>query len=758
MKKLLITAVGLIVASVILPASIFAKHPGWQHCRRPAGMFKHVGTFDVMAGNNSSVAEIVDVTTNGKQLIYTDGDNGAIGFVNIRNPAKPFGQGVVNVGGEPTSLVILDPLVIVGVNTSVDYNNPSGQLVVVNRISRQIVAVHELGGQPDSIALAPDKKRAAVVIENERDEDLDLGFGEGVIPQNDTGKLLIVNLQGAAENWTIVEADLSPVAETAYAGEDLEPEFVDINKENEAVVTFQENNHLAVIDMITGQTISNFSAGEVVLNNVDTEGDDLITFKNTIVKRAEPDAVAWIDNDTFATANEGDYEDEFGVKGGSRGFTIFNQDGTVEFNSNESFEHWLASAGHYNEGRSKKKGCEPEAVEVGIFGKGRMKKTLLFVGSERCNAVGVYKIGHNGIKPLQILPTGIGPEGLKAIPSRNLFVASTEKDEAEDGIPTMINIYRASRGSANYPMIISENDTSGTPIPWVALSGLAADPLNADTIYAVSDSFLAQGFIYTIDVSSHPARIIDRLQVTGADESLDLEGIAVGPDGNFWLGSEGKPGTRSNLVLKVDASDGTVINQIKLPAGLEANARKNGIEGISVTGRPGNEVIFVAIQRAWLDGIDTDKVNTKIGRYDVATGQWGFVHYPLQPEGNGGWIGLSEITHLFKGHFALIERDKGWGPTTGLNAELKAIYHVNLKNADFRAFNDPAGLVTVKKTLIRNVLPALKAASIWTAEKLEGLAVTNDGKVFIVTDNDGLDDATGETVFLNISKPVNRIK
>jgi hypothetical protein len=141
-------------------------------------------------------------------------------------------------------------------------------------------------------------------------------------------------------------------------------------------------------------------------------------------------------------------------------------------------------------------------------------------------------------------------------------------------------------------MIVSVDDTGGNPIPWVALSGLAGDPVYADLLYAVSDSFLAEGFIYTIDVSAHPAMIVDRLQVTGASASLDL--------------------------------------------------------------------------------------------------------------------------------------------------------------AEFRAFDDPAGLVTVGETLLRNILPELEAVSIWTAEKLEGLAVGADGQVYIVTDNDGVDEATGETLFLNL--------
>ena len=107
-------------------------------------LFQSVASFDVMAGNGSSVAEIVDATRDGKQLIYTDSGNGEIGFVDIQRADRPRAQGVVAVGGEPTSLAILDSLVLVAVNTSESYIAPSGKLVVVDRRTRQIVAEHAL--------------------------------------------------------------------------------------------------------------------------------------------------------------------------------------------------------------------------------------------------------------------------------------------------------------------------------------------------------------------------------------------------------------------------------------------------------------------------------------------------------------------------------------------------------------------------------------------------------------------------------------
>lgn len=712
--------------------------------------FVPLASFDVMAGNGSAVAEIVDVSRNGKQLVYTDSENEEIGFVDISNPRRPRASGTVAVGGEPTSLVVMGQYALVAVNTSASFTNPSGKLVVVHRRSHDIVAEHELQGQPDSIALSPDHTYAAIAIENERDED----ENGGLIPQYPAGALKIVRTIGRPASWSVSDADLSPVAASAIAGTDLEPEFVDINQRNEAVVSFQENNHFAIVNLATGQTINEFPAGSVELNHVDSAEDDVISLDSHLTKRREPDAVSWIGNDRFASANEGDYEDANGEEGGSRGFTIFNRSGAVEFESAESFEHRLVAAGHYNEGRSENKGVEPESVEFGRYG----HRNLLFVGSERSNVVGVYNVNAPQPQLVQLLPTGMGPEGLKAIPSKGLFVASTESDEADAGIPTMINIFGLDkggfgrdRGDAYYPMISSGNDANGLPIPWVALSGLVGDPADANTLYAVSDSFLAKGYIYTIDTSSHPAMITQRLEVTGASSSLDLEGIAIGPDGDFWLASEGKGGSRPNAILKVDAATGMVTEEFQLPAGLQDEARNNGFEGIAVTGDAGSEQVYVAIQRAWPNEGDSDGINTKIGRFDVSSGEWGFVHYPLEAEGHGGWIGLSELTALPDGNFAVVERDKGWGSTTAPNAELKAVYTVDLANAAFEPYvEDTAPSFVLSKQLLVDVLPALQDNSIWTAEKLEGFAVAADGQVYIVTDNDGVDDAPGETVFLNL--------
>ncbi len=46
------------------------------------------------------------------------------------------------------------------------------------------------------------------------------------------------------------------------------------------------------------------------------------------------------------------------------------------------------------------------------------------------------------------------------------------------------------------------------------------------------------------------------------------------------------------------------------------------------------------------------------------------------------------------------------------------------------------------------MLPDLKATKGWITDKPEGVAITSSGRTFVVTDNDGVEDWSGETWFL----------
>jgi hypothetical protein len=450
----------------------------------------------------------------------------------------------------------------------------------------------------------------------------------------------------------------------------------------------------------------------------------------TAVKR-EPDAVQWLDEERFVTANEGDYE------GGSRGFTIFSAEGEVLFDSGNALEQLAMRIGHYPEGRSDAKGVEPEGLEVATFGEDR----LIFVGTERASFVAVYR--DSGAEPdyLQALPSGIGPEGLLAIPSRNLFVTANETDLIEDGgARATVMIYERSDVPAAYPSIEA---SGGELIGWGAISGISTDPNEAGLLYAVSDSAYSEAQILTIDATARPARIIDAATVMENGNSmpqLDLEGIAARQEGGFWIASEGAPDDGMQNRLIRTSADGAVEEVIPLPQSIAGQATASGFEGVAVIGSGDAETVWLAVQREWGDD---EKGTVKLVSYKPSTQAWGLVHYPLEAA-ETGWIGLSEITAVGGDQLIVIERDNQIGDA----AKVKRLYAVTL--AGVTPAEPGANPPLVQKTLLRDLLPDLKAARGYVLDKVESFALDAAGNAYVVTDNDGVDDSSGETQFITL--------
>ena len=51
-----------------------------------------------------------------------------------------------------------------------------------------------------------------------------------------------------------------------------------------------------------------------------------------------------------------------------------------------------------------------------------------------------------------------------------------------------------------------------------------------------------------------------------------------------------------------------------------------------------------------------------------------------------------------------------------------------------------------------DLLPALKKTNGWITDKPEGVAITDSGQTYVVTDNDGVEDWSGETWFLQLGQ------
>jgi Esterase-like activity of phytase len=693
-------------------------------------VFNRVASFatpaNMAAGEDTAretSAEIISASEDGMTLVYTDSPLGVVGLVDIADPKAPKPLGNVDVGGEPTTAVFVGGMIFAGVNTSESFTSPSGKLVTIDPAAKAVVAECDIGGQPDAVARAKDGSFIAIAVENERDEDVN----DGAIPQMPAGfvvKLPVVD--GAVDCAGLQRIEMTGLA--AVAGDDPEPEYLDINEAGEIVVTLQENNHVVVIGA-DGAVSSHFSAGEVALTGIDTKRDGRMDFSGEKAALREPDAVKWIDADHFVMANEGDYE------GGSRSFTIFNRDGTVVFEAGASLEREMAAMGHYPDHRNSK-GVELESVEVATFD----GVPYLFVASERASLVAVYDLTNPAAPVLkQILPSGISPEGMVAIPARNLLATANEVDLRADGLaPAHVMLFERAEGVAAYPTITSAG--SDPLIGWAALSGLVAG--EAGTMYAVSDSVLsAAPTIYTIDATQTPAKITAALTVTRgghAAQKLDLEGIVADGEGGFWLASEGRSDRLvPHAIYHVDG-EGNIDKEIALPEVLLDQEIRFGFEGITKVG----DTLWMAVQREWQD----DPAGmVKLLAYNTAEETWGAVHYPLDAASGaeGAWVGLSEIT-AHGDHVYLIERDN----QIAGNAMVKKLTRVAL--AEMVPADLGGALPVVKKELVSDLMADLATTGGYTAEKIEGFAVDAAGIGWLVSDNDGTNDNAGETLFWSI--------
>ena len=754
------------------------------------GLFDRVDSFRQLASFSlpSGIAEIVDVADDGNLLVFTNAGDSEIGFVDISNPTQPQLVATLTVNGEPTSVSVAGryAFATVWVDLPEEGQPPPaflpGALVVIdlqNPAAPSIVGSVDIGFHPDSVKARRVGNRyyCVVAVENQPvvvenglvTDDEDPGNPNDVSPP---GLIQVVRLRpNQLANATVTDIAI-PASALSSAGcyypDDPQPEFVawvgDV-----AAVTLQENNGTAILDMSNPnnpQLARVFSNGIASSRPADLVEDEDFTFHDVYPDDAPavvdgggnllppglryPDACAISpDGSTVYFADEG----EMNFTGG-RGFSWFDVDGTFRGDDNGFVERVGIVFSHYPEGRSENKGIEIEGAATASFGSNH----FLFGSSQRGSALFVYRIDDpRNPRFVQLLPTGISPEGIVAIPERKLLVTADE----ESGTLTLFRgVFGPYWPSPAQPVLYSRDFET----PWAALSGTCRGDFPFQ-YFAVPDNAISPTQIFSLwtGLPFAPVRRVLTLTRNNSPVGYDGEGIArdssiVRPDNpGFWIASEGNGSSRPNLLVQVDAT-GAVVREVQLPFAIDAAAdptlggfaqpstgggkiRGNGFEGMTIS--QNGRYLFAAIQRGFVGEFGGGGPRyTRVARYDLKQietgnapsnglrfgGDWDFFFYELDSNDPDNWAGLSEIVALGDDDLLVIERNQG----IGAEATLKRIYRFDLAGLSPDADGVPDDSDTVVKVLVRDVLDAFAPY-----EKIEGLLVGFFDELWVLMDNDG---------------------
>lgn len=755
--------------------------PGFGQSPPQVDSFRPLASFNVPGIN----AEIVDSLQNGQFLVYTDASAQEIGFADIRNAARPRMLGTLAMPGEPTSVSVVGRHVFVAVWSDlpvVGMPAPTfapGKMVVAeldNQNRPQILGSVDIGFHPDSCKVRRIGNQFYVVVAIENQPVI---VQNGLVTADDrpgspndispAGLVQVIrldpnNLANAVVTDIALPASLLSAAGCLYP-DDPQPEFV-AWEGTQVAVTLQENNGVARIDMSNpNQPVLQgvFSTGIVrdrradLRNNAEISLTQLYPSQAPVVRDGGgnpvpagsrmPDAIAFSpDGSVLYSADEG----ELNFTGG-RGFSLWNSNGSFLGDCDGSLEQFAVWFGHYPQARSAARGIEVEGIATGRFG----NRDFLFVLSERGSFMAVYDLNNpQQPRPLQLLPTGLSPEGIVVIPQRNLVVTADELSGTLTLFQGMPGLYTP---SPLQPQIYSADLST----PWSAISGMCAG-FQQGLFFGVPDNALPTT-IYALQTGQSYAPVAAVLPVlrNGVQARYDAEGICLDRSmispalPGFWLAVEGNGTTLPNLLVQVDAN-GNVVREIQLPFALDgaadpavpghapasgANVKVGGqgFEGVALT--PDGRHLVAILQREFPGEFPTGIKYARIARYDLQQlagpqapqvglrcgGDWDIFYHELDTNDPINWPGISEITAVDGQRFLILERDKG----VGAGSTLKRVYGIDLTGFVPDTNGVPNIAEMVRKTEIADIVEEFSPY-----EKVEGVALFQ-GQMWVIVDNDG---------------------
>jgi hypothetical protein len=255
--------------------------------------------------------------------LFLTGPNNRLDIADISNPASPIPLPSIDLssyGAGVNSVAIKNGIVALAMEASPITNNGSVVFFNTNGVFQSQVTV---GALPDMLTFTPDGNR--VLVANE---------GEAANGVNPDGSVSIIDLSAGVLNPTVntatfisfngQENTLRSQGVRIFPGQtvsqDVEPEYITVSDDGTtAWVSLQENNAIAIVDIVNAQVTSilplgakNFNAPGNGLDPSDQDGG--VNINNwPVFGLYQPDTIATVTiaGQTYLiTANEGDTRNE----------------------------------------------------------------------------------------------------------------------------------------------------------------------------------------------------------------------------------------------------------------------------------------------------------------------------------------------------------------------------------------------------------------------------------------------------------------
>jgi 2',3'-cyclic-nucleotide 2'-phosphodiesterase / 3'-nucleotidase / 5'-nucleotidase len=278
---------------------------------------------------DEGAAEIVAYDASTVQAFVVNANDQSVDVLDLRNPGSPTLAATVDISaistglGAANSIAVSNGLLAVAVEA--DPKQANGIVAVYDTATLTLQRTFPAGALPDALTFSPDGKKILVANEGEPSDDYS-NDPEGSITVIDITKGLAkakvsqVTFGGFnSRKQELLNKGVRIYGPNATVAQDLEPEFIAVRPNGvEALVTLQENNAFAKLDLVTNKVTDIIPLGYkdhlLTANKLDpSDREGGIRIANwPVFGIYSPDAIAayQVGNDTYyVTANEGDTRD-----------------------------------------------------------------------------------------------------------------------------------------------------------------------------------------------------------------------------------------------------------------------------------------------------------------------------------------------------------------------------------------------------------------------------------------------------------------